>query len=364
MKDKILVVGGYGQVGKYVTLKLLEIFPNKIIVAGRSLEKAIDFANEHNNAFEILQLDIYDANNFEDALKNINIVVMCLTPKNIAFAEYCIKHGIHYIDISPFDNVLKTIKDFSKEAADNHSTCVLGVGIAPGLSNLLVKKLHAQFDTLRDVKISLLLGVGEHHGEDGVKWLLDNINQNFTLKINDTEKSFSPFIQKNKTTFMNPLGKRSAYRFNLADQFIVIQTLHVDNASSYFSYDSKFITTYISVLKRIGIFRLLKFKIMYRIMLKIFVAVLSLIRKLKMGTDIYGIQIDVTGIKDGKTFPCSIGTIGNNNSLLTGHIAAFVAAKLASGKYSSGVFYLEELFSLDDINNFGINPRIEMSVSK
>ncbi len=362
MNDKILIVGGYGQVGKYVTLKLLELFPNRIIVAGRTLQKADDFAREHNSSFETLRVDIYDEDSIADAVKNVNLVVMCLTPKNTDFAEYCVKNGIHYIDISPSDDVLKTIKRFDREAAKNQSTCVLGVGIAPGLSNLLVKKLSDYTEELNKVNISLLLGIGEHHGEDGVKWLLDNINRNFVVKTNNTEESVSPFIQKYKTTFLEPLGKRTAYRFNLADQFIVMQTLNAENASSYFCYDSRFITTYISVLKHIGVFSLLKFQTMYRFIMKIFIAVLSLIRKLNLGTDFYGIQIDAMGIKDGQQFPIHIGTIGNNNSQITGHIAVFVAAKLLSGNYPCGVFYLEELFSIDDLNDFGIHPKIEMSM--
>ena len=44
MKDKILIIGGYGQVGKFATLELANAFPKHVIVAGRSLAKANDFA--------------------------------------------------------------------------------------------------------------------------------------------------------------------------------------------------------------------------------------------------------------------------------------------------------------------------------
>ncbi len=76
LKDKILVVGGYGQVGRYVTLELITTFPKKIIVAGRNLEKANSFAREYNNLFETQKIDIYDLENITEATKNVKVVVM------------------------------------------------------------------------------------------------------------------------------------------------------------------------------------------------------------------------------------------------------------------------------------------------
>lgn len=362
MSEKILIVGGYGQVGRYVTSELIKTFSNKVVVAGRSLEKANSFLQEHGGSFEILKLDIYDFDRRAEALKNIKVVVMCLSPKNNDFAEHCIKNGVHYIDISPSNDIAQNLKTFSHGNENISSTCVLGVGLAPGLSNLLVKELSQSVDVLQNVNISLLLGLGEEHGKDGVKWLLDNINENFFLNINGSKVSIKPFIGKHKTDFIEPLGKRTAYRFNLADQFIVPQTLRIENVSSYFCYDSKAITAYVSILKRIGIFGLLKFKITYRFIEKIFSAILPIIRKTKIGTDIYSIQVDAVGAKNGKEVSCRISAIGNNNSLLTGQIAAFSAMKLFTDNYPHRVFYFEELFSLEDIDNFGICPKIEMFV--
>ena len=90
-------------------------------------------------------------------------------------------------------------------------------------------------------------------------------------------------------------------------------------------------------------------------------SVLSVTQKLKIGTDIYGIQVDAEGIKNGQKAQFHIGTMGNNNSLLTGQIAAFAATKLFTENYPAGVFYLEELFSLSDLNDFGIKPEITIT---
>jgi len=360
MKDKILVVGGYGQVGQYASLKLASMFPNKVIVAGRSLEKANSFAKEHRGLFEVLQLDIYDINNMPDIMKNISVVIMCLMSKNNDFAKFCVDNGIHYVDIAPSDNVMKGIEQFKETAIKNSSSCVLGVGLAPGLSNLLVKKAKHQFDTMQRVNIHLMLGVGEAHGNDGVKWFLDNIYKNFVRNESGVNKKIKPFIRKSKTRFPEPLGVRGAYPFNLADQFITPKTLNIENVSSYFCYDSKAITSLVSVLKRFGVFGLLKWSALYNLISKLFNATLRMFHKQGIGTDVYSVQVDAFGIKNGKKHTYNIGAIGYNNSLLTGGIAATVASQLYEGNCLGGVFYLEDLFSLEDLEKFGICLKIEV----
>jgi len=357
--NKILVIGGYGQVGRYVTSELLKTFPNKVVVAGRSLEKAKSFSQEYNGMFETLKLDIYDFDSISAALINIKIVVMCLSPNNNDFANRCIDNNIHYIDISPSNDIAQNLKKVNQH---HSSTFVLGVGIAPGLSNLLVKKLSQGVDNIKSAKISLLLGLGEEHGKDGIKWLLDNIHRDFDLTRDGEVVDIKPFISKNKTNFIKPLGRRNAYSFNLADQFIVPHTLQVKNVSSYFCYDSKMITVLVGILKRIGVFSLLKYKATRVFIEKLFTGTLSILRKLKIGTNIYSIQIDAVGTKNGRETLCHIGAIGHNNSSITGKIAAFTATEIYNESYPFGVYYFEELFSLEDIMENGICPKIEMQI--
>ena len=357
-RDKILVVGGYGQVGRYVTLELMVSFPKKIIIAGRSLEKASSFAKEYNNSFETIKLDIYNIEEISIATKDVKVAVMCLSPKTNDFVSYCAKNGIHYIDISPSYDVAKNIERFREEAEAKQSTCILGVGLAPGLSNLLVKELNKKVGILQKVSIHLLLGLGESHGKDGVNWLLENIQYDFIAN----GKKVSPFVNGKKAIFIDPLGKRKVYHFNLADQFIIPKTLHIGNVSSYFCYDSRIITFYVSILKRIGIFSLLKYTIPFAIISAVFNTTLRIIHKLKLFTDIYSIKIDAIGIKDDKEYLLHAGIKGNDNSLLTGKITAFVAEQLYTKNIPFGVFYLEELFSLADLNSHGILPKTEINI--
>lgn len=46
MNGNILVVGGYGGVGRFISTALGERFPGQVVVAGRSSQKARDFASD------------------------------------------------------------------------------------------------------------------------------------------------------------------------------------------------------------------------------------------------------------------------------------------------------------------------------
>src|SRR4030088_3320056 len=99
MKDKIVVVGGYGQVGQVICNSLGNLFPGKVFAAGRSFEKAKKFASTTEGKVLPLQMDA-DESQSVDLLEEVTLVVMCLDQENTRFVEKCFEHKIHYIDIS------------------------------------------------------------------------------------------------------------------------------------------------------------------------------------------------------------------------------------------------------------------------
>ena len=48
LRDKILIVGGYGNVGRVIASDLADTFPGRVIVAGRNQQKAQAFAATTN----------------------------------------------------------------------------------------------------------------------------------------------------------------------------------------------------------------------------------------------------------------------------------------------------------------------------
>jgi len=135
----------------------------------------------------------------------------------------------------------------------------------------------------------------------------------------------------------------------LADQHILTKTLELENVSSRFLYDSDLTTKELAILKKIGAFKLLKYKFFKNLFKNIFLGALHIFDQLKIGTNDYLIKAEVHGEIEGKEGTIESVLFGSNNTEITGNVASILGNKLIQNNYSAGVHYMEQLFDLDDI---------------
>jgi saccharopine dehydrogenase (NAD+, L-lysine forming) len=341
LKDKILVVGGYGNVGQTICRDLGEKFPGKIIAAGRSYKKAEQFSLLTNGNVIPKEFDVLNNRKWNEVLNDVFIVVMCLDQEDTRFVEICIKKGIHYIDITASYKFLSQVEVLNLRAKKSGVTVVLGVGLSPGLSNLLVKYSKSNFDSIERAEIFIMLGLGDKHGRAAIEWTVDNINSVFSVLEENSYKPVKSFEDGKKTLFPGSLGTRTAYRFDFVDQHVIPKTLGVKSSSTYLCFDSAFITNTFALLKKMGLFNLLKMTWFRNTMIGMF-------EKVHLGSDLYVLKVVTEGIKQQKkaVYHCSVK--GNKEGEATGKVTPIVAEHLYTGKLPAGVFYLEELFELEE----------------
>ncbi|MCP4130615.1 MAG: Saccharopine dehydrogenase [bacterium] len=340
-KNKILVIGGYGQVGQVICKDLAKIFPGRVIAAGRNIKKATEFSLTMKEAVIPLQFDAFKNHNNNSVLDDVMLLIMCLDQKDTRLVETCFKKGIQYIDISASYSFLSGIGDLDAHARKGKATGVLSVGLSPGLTNLLVKHSQSHFDKLKTVDIHLMLGLGDKHGKAAIEWTLDNMNSVFEIVENGSLKQVKGFEDGKKTVFPDKTGQRTTYRFDFADQHVVAKTLNLKSASTRFCFDSKFFTKTFAVLKRLGFFSLLKIHFMKSLFIKIF-------EKTQFGSDIFVVNVDSTGTKDGKTLKYNCSIRGREEAKITGKVASIVAEYVCKEKFPAGVYHIEQLFDPKD----------------
>ncbi len=144
LKENILIVGGYGEVGGKIAKLLLATYPNRLWIAGRNIEKAKQFCAQLNNMATPIQLDVTKKIDGHQ-LANIALVIMCLEQENTEFAERCLEEGIKYIDISASNSFLQKLELLNPVAVQHNTTAILSVGLAPGLTNLMAMHVAQQF---------------------------------------------------------------------------------------------------------------------------------------------------------------------------------------------------------------------------
>ena len=153
---KILILGGYGGVGKKIVELLFKYTKTKIIVAGRRLERAEEFANKFNSKrVESVYLDTSNANSLEKAFKNIDLIVVCTTsPEDILnIARIAIKLKVDYLDIQFEPNVYYGLKSIEKEINKSNKLFITQAGFHPGLPAVFIREGAKYFDEYKKANI-------------------------------------------------------------------------------------------------------------------------------------------------------------------------------------------------------------------
>ncbi|MDF2961546.1 MAG: Saccharopine dehydrogenase [Paenibacillus sp.] len=336
MKDKIVVVGGYGQVGQVVCNTLGNIFPGKVHAAGRNYEKAKQFAATTHGKVLPLQMDAHDYRS-DKLLEETALVVMCLDQENTRFVEKCLDHNIHYIDVSASHSFLSKVRSLGNYNRPLQSTSVLSVGLAPGLTNLLVKQCANVLDEVHSADIYIMLGLGDQHGKAAIEWMVDNINANYSVLEKGLRINVRSFEDGKKTRFPGTLGRRTAYRFNFADQHVLPDSLGIQTISTRICFDSAATTNLLALLKKLGVYRFLQYSSFRQMVIKLF-------EKLHWGSDVFVAKVSAEGLINNRTvrYECSIQ--GQKEYYISGKIAAFVAKNIYKKEHQYGIFHMEELF--------------------
>ncbi|OMF12803.1 saccharopine dehydrogenase [Paenibacillus sp. FSL H7-0331] len=341
VKNHMMVVGGYGQVGQMICRDLGELYPGKVIAAGRSYDRAEQFCLTTEGKVKPYQINIKEAVDPE-IWKDIKLVVMCLDQIDPAFARTCFNNGVHYVDISADDSFLSQLEHLHEEAVAGQATAVLSIGLAPGLTNLLAAHAKHLMDQTDVIDISIMLGLGDQHGKAAIEWTVDNLGTDFTVMQAGSKVVVSSFTDGKITEFGSALGHRKSYRFNFADQHALSRTLGVPLVSTRLCFDSASVTGLLAWLRVGGVFRLLKLQ-------RIRHAVIQLFGKLRFGKEMFAVKIDAWGKKgqDDVLIECLVQGIKEAN--ITAKVAATVADRVYSSVLPHGVYHIDQLFEWEKL---------------
>ncbi|MGB3713618.1 MAG: saccharopine dehydrogenase NADP-binding domain-containing protein [Candidatus Promineifilaceae bacterium] len=337
MKGSILIVGGYGTVGQVAATRLAERYPGQVIAAGRKYDKANELSKATNRKILPLAFDILVAHETPEILDDVALVIMSLDLPNTRFAEMCLQNGVDYVDVTATYAYLAQVEALNEVAQAGGGTAVLSVGIAPGLTNLLVSHAKSQYDDLQQLDIHVLLGLGETHGEAAVRWMVENLNRSFSVQENGKAKLVKNFGDGEQTVFPAKLGRRTTYRFDFSDQHVLPRTLGINTVSTRIGFESALITDLIALAKKIGLFYLLRYQRAQDVLVQ-------LLRMLRLGTELFVAQVDAQGLANGQRQTSSSAVSGDGEGRITGLVAAQVAERLIEGNFQSGVFHIEQLF--------------------
>ncbi|UQZ36174.1 saccharopine dehydrogenase [Paenibacillus sp. PK3_47] len=337
MKTDIVVVGGYGHVGSQICTLLGEQYPGRVFAAGRSLERAEQFSRATGGRVLPMQLTAGEAD--MAFLQQTKLVVMCLDQQDTSFAEACLQSGTHYVDITANGAFLTQLQRLGDNGYKLPGTALLSVGLAPGLTNLLAKEATQSLDSTEQLDISIMLGLGDSHGQAALEWTVDSLGTAFELTEQGSTVTAASFTGRKAISFGGPIGKRPAYRFPFSDQQTLPETLNVPSVSTRLCFDSRPVTAGIALLQKLGLTSLFRNRRIRNFTVGAF-------SRLKFGSEQYAVKVDAYGVRQGTAVLTEWGIQGYNEAAVTARVAAGVALSMCSGTFAPGIYHIEQLFKL------------------
>lgn len=343
MMKKIMIIGGYGQVGSYVCDNLQKQNID-FIVSGRNLEKCKHYVEKTGSNAECRLVDVTKW--MDSSLENVETVVMCLEMNNMVVLEACIRCGVNYVDITPTGSIIEQFKRKKEEIAKAGIVVCVGVGIAPGVSNVLCEAMARKFDNIETINSYVMLGIGESHGKNAVSWLVNNLNVTYYENL-DRNRKVQSFSEGRSIVLSGEKKKRRFVRIDMADWHIMKEK-HMDaSVNSWYAYDKNSITFLFEGMQKIGLLKILKYPKVKAFFMKMMGISMKLMKKIHFGTNQYAVMVEMKGTIKGKSVIKRDIVTGRENSIITAKVCAQTAQKL--GDMSAGFYYMDELLEREQI---------------
>lgn len=223
----VLVLGGYGAVGRHVVAELREA-GDTAYAAGRDAARA-------DRVVDLRQGDL------TPALDGIDVVVNAAGAEQARLVTQVTDAGAAFVDMTASTGYVAAVEALSPAAP-----VLLSVGLAPGLTTLLAAAAYAEAPG--PVDIALVLGAGEKHGPAATAWSYDLLGRRFA----DTHGGppVRNYTQGSRFTLPGGLGRRRLYRADFSDQHTLTRDLGAP-VRTYFGMDSRAATAALAVLTRV-----------------------------------------------------------------------------------------------------------------
>lgn len=247
--NHILIIGGYGEVGQRTATHLLQQPETTVTLAGRNFGKAESLAARLGPRAFPLQLDSNDLVAVRRALEPHPLIINCVDLREVHLISESVQRGLTLIDATASYGFWQRVFTFQAQAVQNSARILLGVGLIPGVVNVVAKAAHTALGSLARLETSTRLSLSDAHGEAALAYVLAEVGQPYLFPgETNLERSFA---KQKRVDFGGSPAHVWAYRFPFPSQFYYRETLGAQ-ASSWLALEPAWTGTLLNVTVRLG----------------------------------------------------------------------------------------------------------------
>lgn len=249
----VLLIGGYGVVGKQVAALLNQYYPDvHIIISGRNIHTATAFASTLSKASAI-QFNI-NAPQLPDNIRPQLIVTLANDPDNRVL-HFAIKNQIAYLDITRWTDKLKTAITYTHTFDQLHAPIVFSSTWMAGVAASLILRHTLKFKQINSIDINILYSMQDNAGINSVDYM-DRMLIPFEVITEGHTQSCMPFSDSRLVSFTDKKRFR-VYRFDTPDQLTLPMLTQTRSVSTRIGFNSNITNRLFYVLIHSGFWRLI-----------------------------------------------------------------------------------------------------------
>ncbi|MCX6153648.1 MAG: saccharopine dehydrogenase NADP-binding domain-containing protein [Candidatus Kapabacteria bacterium] len=220
---KILILGGYGAVGRRLARLILNELDANIVIAGRREDKAEEFAVMLNKEFPGKRVnycfaDASDLSSLNNAFAAVQLVlVSTTTPEYInIIAQAALESGCDYMDILVSDSVVDQLNEFASTISQRKRTFITQAGFHPGLAAVFIRYCNKYFDVYEKAIVGMAMNA-RFENADQAKEIIPMISE-FNPEIYQSGSWRKATYKDMIEVEMNqPFGKRKLFPMSMPE---------------------------------------------------------------------------------------------------------------------------------------------------
>jgi len=188
---RFLVVGGYGGAGRPLCRLLLAQTDSEVVVAGRDIQKAREFAKTLGEGAEALAVDVRDPSSLRQALPGIDMLVLAAAvAQSIGdIARTTLDSGVDFLDILYPASRVPLLRALEPEVVRSGRILITEAGAHPGMASALVRYAGCRMDRVNRAIVAGLMNLDlrEHEigSSDSLSELVESLRDTKPLVFRD-----------------------------------------------------------------------------------------------------------------------------------------------------------------------------------
>lgn len=188
---KVLLIGGSGFIGKHIKKTLKKYNPELHVITGTRSPKAGD-----EIYFDILNEKLFNS------LKNFNFIINCsdtFIASPLSIIDYCLFNNLVFLEITADSNIIeKILHQYRNTKQLNYKitgSVIIGLGIFPGLSNILAGYLLKNAYTKGSIELGIKTNFFSGAGKSMAKLMVDMIDKNAVYYLEKEKREIQPMTK-------------------------------------------------------------------------------------------------------------------------------------------------------------------------